>query len=130
MSTTTWESINTTWVDTNLIFEPAYEPLPQMDALLKIYKAANVNDLFNAQIGSTANTTQYTIGSIFILLLELLKTNNIDALSSTELSTTSLNLPQASLEDIAVTTGTSITGDKILLLQVNGTTYRLLAEEV
>lgn len=127
MSSTTWDSIYSSWASTTLTFE---QPEQEIDDLLRIYTKANVNDLFNAQIGNTPNIAQYTIGSIFVLLLELLKTNNIDALSSTELSTTSLNLPQASLEDIAVTTGSTITGDKILLLQVNGTTYKLLAEEI
>jgi hypothetical protein len=127
MSSTTWDSIYSSWASTTLTFE---QPEQEIDDLLRIYTKAELNDLFNAQIGNTPNTTKYTIGSIFILLLELLKTNNIDALSATELSTTSLNLPQASLEDIAVTTGSTITGDKILLLQVNGTTYKLLAEEI
>ena len=127
MSSTTWDSIYSSWESTTLTFE---QPEQEMDELLKIYTKAELNDLFNAQIGNTANNTKYSIGSIILLLVELLKNNNIDALSASELSTASLNLPQASLEDIAVTTGTSITGDKILLFQVNGTTYKLLAEEV
>lgn len=127
MSSTTWDSIYSSWDSTTLTFE---EPEQEMDELLKIYTKAELNDLFNAEIGNTANNTKYSIGSIILLLVELLKNNNIDALSASELSTSSLNLPQASLEDIAVTTGSSITGDKVLLLQVNGTTYKVLAEEI
>lgn len=127
MSSTTWDSIYSSWDSTTLTFE---QPEQEMDELLKIYTKAELNDLFNAQIGNTANNTKYSIGSIILLLVELLKNNNIDALSASELSTSSLNLPQASLEDIAVTTGSSITGDKVLLLQVNGTTYKVLAEEI
>lgn len=127
MSSTTWDSIYSSWDSTTLTFE---QPEQEINELLKIYTKAELNDLFNAQIGNTANNTKYSIGSIILLLVELLKNNNIDALSASELSTSSLNLPQASLEDIAVTTGSSITGDKVLLLQVNGTTYKVLAEEI
>jgi hypothetical protein len=127
MSSTTWDEIYTDWQSTTFEYS---QTETQMDELLKIYTKAELNDLFNAQIGSTPNFTRYTIGSVILLLMELLKNNNIDALSATELTTTSLNLPQASLKDIAVTTGTSITAEKIVLLQIGDKTYKVLAEEI
>ena len=130
MSSTTWASINTTWVNTNLIFEPETPPIPRMDDLLRIYPKSELNDYFSTQVGDTNKFEKSAVASVILLLTSLLETNALNKLISDIVETNDLKLPQASLNDIATTTGTTITADKTILLTINGVTYKVLAEEV
>jgi hypothetical protein len=130
MSSTTWNSINTTWLNTTLVFEPETPPIPRMDELLRIYPKSELNDYFSTQVGDTNKFEKSAVASIILLLTSLLETNALNKLISDIVETNDLKLPQASLNDIATTTGTTITADKTILLTINGVTYKVLAEEV
>ena len=130
MSSTTWASINTTWVNTNLIFEPETPPIPRMDELLRIYPKSELNDYFSTQVGDTNKFEKSAVASVILLLTSLLETNALNKLISDIVETNDLKLPQASLNDITTTAGTTITADKTILLTINGVTYKVLAEEV
>jgi hypothetical protein len=130
MSSTTWDSINTTWVNTTLVFEPETLPIPRMNDLLRIYPKSELNDYFSTQVGDTNQFEKSAVASVILLLTSLLETNALNKLISDIVETNDLKLPQASLNDIATTTGTTITADKTILLTIDGVTYKVLAEEV
>jgi hypothetical protein len=139
MSNVTWNSINTTWLNTLLVYEPSVPPLPptppspllpKMNDLLRIYPKSELNDYFSTQVGDTNKFEKSAVASVILLLTSLLETNALNKLISDIVETNDLKLPQASLNDIATTTGTTITADKTILLTINGVTYKVLAEEV
>ena len=70
------------------------------------------------------------VGGVVNAVLDILSNSEASNINTTELTTGAVNLPQATIEDIAVTTGTSITGDSIILLKINGSTYRILADKI
>jgi hypothetical protein len=117
-------------VNTNLIFEPETPPIPRMDELLRIYPKSELNDYFSTQVGDTNKFEKSAVASVILLLTSLLETNALNKLISDIVETNDLKLPQASLNDITTTAGTTITADKTILLTINGVTYKVLAEEV
>jgi hypothetical protein len=127
MSNVTWDSIYSSWQDTTFEYS---ENATAINDLLRIYPKSELNDYFSTQVGDTNKFEKSAVASIILLLTSLLETNALNKLISDIVETNDLKLPQASLNDIATTTGTTITADKTILLTINGVTYKVLAEEV
>jgi hypothetical protein len=127
MSNVTWDSIYSSWQDTTFEYS---ENATAINELLRIYPKSELNDYFSTQVGDTNKFEKSAVASIILLLTSLLETNALNKLISDIVETNDLKLPQASLNDIATTTGTTITADKTILLTINGVTYKVLAEEV
>ena len=127
MSNVTWDSIYSSWQDNTFEYS---ENATAINELLRIYPKSELNDYFSTQVGDTNKFEKSAVASIILLLTSLLETNALNKLISDIVETNDLKLPQASLNDIATTTGTTITADKTILLTINGVTYKVLAEEV
>ncbi len=127
MSNVTWDSIYSSWQDTTFEYN---ENTMDINELLRIYPKSELNDYFSTQVGDTNKFEKSAVASVILLLTSLLETNALNKLISDIVETNDLKLPQASLNDIATTTGTTITADKTILLTINGVTYKVLAEEV
>jgi hypothetical protein len=127
MSNVTWDSIYSSWQDTTFEYS---ENATAINDLLRIYPKSELNDYFSTQVGDTNKFEKSAVASVILLLTSLLETNALNKLISDIVETNDLKLPQASLNDIATTTGTTITADKTILLTINGVTYKVLAEEV
>jgi hypothetical protein len=127
MSNVTWDSIYSSWQDTTFEYS---ENATAINELLRIYPKSELNDYFSTQVGDTNKFEKSAVASVILLLTSLLETNALNKLISDIVETNDLKLPQASLNDIATTTGTTITADKTILLTINGVTYKVLAEEV
>jgi len=127
MSNVTWDSIYSSWQDTTFEYN---ENTMDINDLLRIYPKSELNDYFSTQVGDTNKFEKSAVASVILLLTSLLETNALNKLISDIVETNDLKLPQASLNDIATTTGTTITADKTILLTINGVTYKVLAEEV
>jgi hypothetical protein len=127
MSNVTWDSIYSSWQDTTFEYN---ENTTAINELLRIYPKSELNDYFSTQVGDTNKFEKSAVASVILLLTSLLETNALNKLISDIVETNDLKLPQASLNDIATTAGTTITADKTILLTINGVTYKVLAEEV
>lgn len=127
MSSPTWDSIFTTWETTTFEYT---EDTPSANNSLKIYRTANLTDKWLVKNGGSPVESELDAGGVVNAVLDLLSNSEASNINTTELTTSAVNLPQATIEDIAVTTGTSITGDSIILLKINGSTYRILADKI
>jgi len=127
MSNVTWDSIYSSWQDTTFEYS---ENATDINDLLRIYPKSELNDYFSTQVGDTNKFEKSAVASVILLLTSLLETNALNKLISDIVETNDLKLPQASLNDIATTTGNTITADRTILLTINGVTYKVLAEEV
>jgi hypothetical protein len=127
MSNVTWDSIYSSWQDTTFEYN---ENTMDINDLLRIYPKSELNDYFSTQVGDTNKFEKSAVASVILLLTSLLETNALNKLISDIVETNDLKLPQASLNDIATTTGNTITADRTILLTINGVTYKVLAEEV
>ena len=127
MSSPTWDSIFTTWETTTFEYT---EDTPSASNELKIFRTASPTDKWSVGFGDSPLQGTMEVGGVVNAVLDILSNSEASNINTTELTTGAVNLPQATIEDIAVTTGTSITGDSIILLKINGSTYRILADKI
>jgi len=127
MSNVTWDSIYSSWQDTTFEYN---ENTMDINELLRIYPQSNPNDYFSTQVGDTNKFEKTAVASVILLLTSLLETNALNKLISDIVETNDLKLPQASLNDIATTTGTTITATRTILLTIDGVTYKVLGQQI
>ena len=127
MSNVTWDSIYSSWQDTTFEYN---ENTMDINDLLRIYPKSELNDYFSTQVGDTNKFEKSAVASVILLLTSLLEANALNKLISDIVETNDLKLPQASLNDIATTTGTTITATRTILLTIDGVTYKVLGQQV
>ena len=125
MSSPTWDSVFTNWESTTFLYENV---APNPSNGLNIYRTANLTDRWVVKNGGSPFESELEVGGVVSAVLDVL--SNSETTNINQLTTNAINLPQSTIEDISVTSGTSITGDSIILLKINGSTYRILADKI